>query len=120
VQFLRRLQAEQERSGREHSGLLATHPRLNDRCKKLEKVVLNLPPPAFAVRDEAEFLGMRQAVRDYDEMYARLVAATAPPKDAPHDKHSNRPPSGNRTKSKRPSRSAPPESHLTWRATRRA
>jgi predicted Zn-dependent protease len=92
VQFFQRLQAEQERSGGEPRGLLATHPRSTERQKKLEKIILNLPPPEFAPHDEAEFLRMRQAVRDYDEMYARLVDGPWPGHDASPPKLSRRPP----------------------------
>ena len=83
VQFLQRLQAEQERSGGEPGGLLATHPRSTDRRKKLEKIILDLPPPEFALQDEAEFLRMRRAVRDYDEIYSRLVGVRVPGHNAP-------------------------------------
>jgi predicted Zn-dependent protease len=89
-QFFRRLQAEQDRSGREPSGLLATHPRTADRRRKLEKIIPNLPPPEFAPHDEAEFLRMRQAVREYDEMYSRLVGVRVPGHDAPPPELSRR------------------------------
>jgi predicted Zn-dependent protease len=91
VRFFQRLQAEQERSGGEPGGLLATHPRSTERQKKLEKTILNLPPPEFAPHDEAEFLRMRQAVREYDEMYSRLVGVRVPGHDAPPPKLSRRP-----------------------------
>ena len=91
VQFFQRLQAEQERNGGEPSGLLATHPRSTDRRKKLEKIIPNLPPPEFALQDEAEFLRMRRAVRDYDEMYSRLVGVRVPGRDAPPPELSHRP-----------------------------
>jgi predicted Zn-dependent protease len=89
VQFFQRLQAEQERSGGEPEGLLATHPRSIDRQKKLEEIIPYLPPPEFALHDEAEFLRMRQAVRDYDEIYSRVVGVrvlgrAAPPPELPH------------------------------------
>jgi predicted Zn-dependent protease len=89
LQFFQRLQTEQERSGREPGGLLATHPRLIDRRKKLEKIIPNLPPPEFAVHDEAEFLRMRRAVRNYDEIYSRVMGVrvlgrAAPPPELPH------------------------------------
>ncbi len=93
VQFFQRLQAEQERSGGEPGGLLATHPRTVDRQKQLEKIIPNLPPPEFAPHDEAEFLRMRRAVRDYDEIYSRLVGVRVPGHDAPPPELSRRPPS---------------------------
>ena len=93
VQFFQRLQAEEERSGGEPGGLLATHPRSVDRQKKLEKIIPNLPPPEFAPHDEAEFLRMRRAVRDYDEIYSRLVGVRVPGHDAPPPELSRRPPS---------------------------
>jgi predicted Zn-dependent protease len=93
VQFFQRLQAEQERSGGEPGGLLATHPRSTDRRKRLEKVILNLPPPEFALQDEAEFLRMRRAVRDYDEMYSRLVGVRVPGHDPPPPRLPHRRPS---------------------------
>jgi len=92
VQFFQRLQAQQERLGGEPGGLLATHPQASERRKKLEKIVPSLPPPEFALHDEAEFLRMRQAVRNYDEMYARLVGVPWPGQDVPPPKLSRRPP----------------------------
>jgi predicted Zn-dependent protease len=91
VRFFQRLQAEQERRGGEPSGLLATHPRSTDRRKELEKIILDLPPPQFAPPDEAEFLRMRRAVRDYDEIYSRLIGVPVPGHDAPPPKLSRRP-----------------------------
>jgi hypothetical protein len=49
----------------------------------LEKIIPNLPPPEFALQDEAEFLRMRRAVRDYDEIYSRLVGVRVPGHNAP-------------------------------------
>jgi hypothetical protein len=49
----------------------------------VEKIIPNLPPPEFAPHDEAEFLHMRRAVREYDEMYSRLVGVRVPGHDAP-------------------------------------
>lgn len=84
VQFFQRLQVEQDRSGgAEPGGLLATHPRSIDRRKRLEKIIPHLPPPEFALHDEAEFLQMRRAVRDYDEVYSRAVGVRVPGHDAP-------------------------------------
>ena len=93
VEFFQRLRAEEERKGGEAGGLLATHPRSVDRRKKLEKIIPNLPPPEFAPHDEAEFLRMRRAVRDYDEMYSRLVGVRVPGHDAPPPVLSRRLPS---------------------------
>jgi predicted Zn-dependent protease len=92
VEFFQRLRAEEERSGGEPGGLLATHPRAVERRRKLEKIIPNLPPPEFAPHDEAEFLRMRRAVRDYDEMYSRLVGVRVPGHDAPLPELSRRPP----------------------------
>jgi len=80
-----------ERSGGEPGGLLATHPRSVDRQKKVDKIIPNLPPPEFAPHDEAEFLHMQQAVREYDEMYSRLVGVRVPGHDAPPPELSRRP-----------------------------
>jgi predicted Zn-dependent protease len=91
AQFFQRLQADQERSGGDPGGLLATHPRTADRQVKLEKIIPNLPPPEFALHDEAEFLRMRRAVRDYDEIYSRVVGVRAPGHDAPPPELSRRP-----------------------------
>jgi len=82
AQFFQRLQAEMERSGGESGGLLATHPRSIDRQKKVEKIIPNLPPLEVPPRDETEFLHMQQAVREYDEMYSRLVGVRVPGHDA--------------------------------------
>jgi predicted Zn-dependent protease len=83
VQFFQRLQAEQELSGGEPGGSMATHPRSSDRRNKLEKIIPNLPPPEFVRHDEAEFLRMRRAVRDYDEIYSRIVGVRVPGLDPP-------------------------------------
>ena len=91
-QFFERLQAEQERTGGEPGGLLATHPRTLDREKQLAKFIPNLPPPEFAVHDDAEFLQVRRAVREYDEMYSRLVGVHVPGQDVPQPELSHRPP----------------------------
>ena len=93
VQFFQRLEAEEERSGGEPGGMLATHPRSIERQRKLEKIIPNFPPPEFTPHDEAEFLRLRQAVRDYDEMYSRLVGVRVPGHDAPPPQLSRRPPS---------------------------
>ncbi len=77
-QFFERLQAEQQNGGGESGGLLATHPRTADREKHLEKIIPTLPPPEFALHDDVEFLKMRTAVREYDEMYSRLVGVHVP------------------------------------------
>ncbi|MGA2986278.1 MAG: M48 family metalloprotease [Terriglobia bacterium] len=92
AQFFQRLQAEQEHSGGEPGGLLATHPRTVDRQKQLEKIIPNLSPPQFTLHDEAEFLRLRRAVRDYDEMYSRLVGVRVPGHDDPPPELSRRPP----------------------------
>ena len=93
AQFIERFHADQERGGGETGGLLATHPRSTERRKKLEKIILHLPPPAFALHDKAEFLRMRQAVREYDEMYSRLVGVRVPGHNAPPPVLSRRTPS---------------------------
>jgi predicted Zn-dependent protease len=91
AQFFQRLQGEEARTGGEPGGLLATHPRVVDRQRKLEKIIPTLPPPAFAVHDEAEFLRMRREVRDYDEIYSRVVGVRLPGHDAPPPELSRRP-----------------------------
>jgi predicted Zn-dependent protease len=92
VEFFQRLQSENDRIGKEPGGLLATHPRTGDRRKQLEKIIPNLPAPEFAQHDEAEFLRVRRAVREYDEMYSRLVGVRVPGHDAPPPELSRRPP----------------------------
>jgi predicted Zn-dependent protease len=91
VEFFQRLQAEEEPSGGEPGGLLATHPRSVDRQKQLEKIIPNLPLPESAQHDEAEFLRMRRAVWDYDEIYAGVVGVRVPGHDAPPPELSRRP-----------------------------
>jgi predicted Zn-dependent protease len=91
--FFQRLQADQEGNRVEPGGLMATHPRAIDREKKLEKIIPSLPPPEFAPHDETEFLRMRQAVREYDEMYSRLVGVRVPGQNMPPPELSRRPPS---------------------------
>jgi len=82
AQFFQRLEAEEERSDGEPHGVLATHPRSADREEKLEKVIANLPPRELVPHDESEFLRMRRAVREYDEMYSRLVGVHIPGRDS--------------------------------------
>jgi predicted Zn-dependent protease len=93
VQFFQRLQLEEARSDGEPRGLLATHPRSADRQKQLEKIIPDLPSPEFAPHDEAEFLRIRQAVRDYDDTYSRLVGVHVPGQEASPPVLSRRPPS---------------------------
>ena len=95
VQFFQRLQSEQLRTGGEPNGLLATHPRTADREKQLAKLIPTLPLPEFAVHDESEFLQVRRAVREYDEIYARAVGVSVPGQDRPRPKLSRRPPINN-------------------------
>lgn len=83
AQFFRRLEAEQGFSTREPHGMLATHPRALDRQKQLERFIPGLPPAEFVPHDDAEFLHMRRAVREYDEMYARIVGARVPGQNTP-------------------------------------
>ena len=90
AQFFERLQADQVRAGGEPTGLLASHPRTMDREKKLEKIIPLLPPPEFALHDDAEFLCMRQAVRNYDVIYARVAGVRLPGRDAPPPELSRR------------------------------
>jgi predicted Zn-dependent protease len=92
--FFARLQAEMKNDGGEPVGLLATHPRSADRQKDLEKVIPSLPPPEFAQIDETEFLRMRQSVREYDEMYSRLVGVYVPGQNARPPALTRRPPTG--------------------------
>jgi predicted Zn-dependent protease len=91
AKFFQRVQAEQERSGGESGGILATHPRSIDRQRKLERIIPHLPPPEFELHDEAEFVRMRRAVQDYDTIYSRAVAVRAPGHDAPPPELSRRP-----------------------------
>ena len=91
VDFFQRLQADHERGGGEPGGLLATHPRTADRQSKLEKTLPNLPSPQVAPHDETEFLRMRQAVRDYDDIYSRVTGVRVPGREAPPPQLSRRP-----------------------------
>lgn len=83
IRFFERMQTEEEATGGEPGGLLATHPRTVDRQKKLEDFVPSLPAPSFVPHDEAEFLRMRKAVRDYDRIYSQVVGVRTPGQDAP-------------------------------------
>jgi predicted Zn-dependent protease len=91
-QFFQRLDAEEERTHAKPAGLLSTHPRTIDREKQLEKIIPTLPPPEFAVHDDAEFLRMRGAVREYDEMYVRLIGGHVAGEDRLPPKLVHRPP----------------------------
>jgi len=90
--FLARMQAEQERSGGDPGGLLATHPRTADRRRHLEELVPTLPPPPSSPSDDTEFLRIRKAVRDYDDIYSRVVGVRVPGNDASPPELSRRPP----------------------------
>ena len=81
--FFQRLQAEEARNGAQPGGLLATHPRAIDRQKNLEKFIPTLSPTTSAVHDEAEFLRMRRAIREYDEIYSSVVGVRVPGRDPP-------------------------------------
>jgi predicted Zn-dependent protease len=89
--FFERLQAEEVHMGAERGGLLATHPRTADRRKDLEKIIPDLPAPDSTPHDDAEFLHMRAAVREYDDMYSRLVGADVPGRDKAPPQLSRRP-----------------------------
>jgi len=93
VQFFQRVEAQNAR--RKPGGLRATHPRSGDRRRDLQKILPMLPPPEIVLHDDAEFLRMRQAVRAYDEIYARAVGARAPAEDAAPPVLSRRPAAGN-------------------------
>jgi len=92
ARFFERLEAEQEGRGGETRGMLATHPRTLDRQRKLEKTIPTLPPSDFAPHDDTEFLRLRRAVREYDEMYSRIVGVHTPGHEAPPPQLSRRPP----------------------------
>ena len=78
AQFFERLQAQEERTGIKSGGLLASHPRTADRRKKLERVIPDFPTPRYEQHEEGEFLRVRQAVREYDDMYSRLMGVHLP------------------------------------------
>jgi predicted Zn-dependent protease len=91
AQFIQRVDAKQERTGGKPGGLMAAYPRLSDRQKMQGKIIPNLPPLELALHDEADFLRMRREVRDYDEIYSRLVGVRLPGRDAPPLKLLRRP-----------------------------
>ena len=91
VKMFERLE-EEESSRREKSGgLLAGHPSVSARRKKLEDLLPNLPPPAFEPHDEAEFRQMRKMVQDYDRVYSLVVGVRVPGQAAPEPVLSRRP-----------------------------
>lgn len=91
AQFFVRLEAEQELTGGSPGGLLASHPRTLDREHQLEKIIPNLPTPKVTLHDDTEFNQLRQSVREYDEMYSRLVGVHVPGQDNPRPELSRRP-----------------------------
>ena len=91
VQFFQRLQVEESRYGPEPGGLLATHPRALDRQKNLEKFIPSIIPAKSGMHEETEFLRMRRAVRDYDEIYSIIVGVHVPGRDPPPPTLSRRP-----------------------------
>ena len=91
AQFFDRLEAEEQLTGASPGGLLATHPRTLDREKQLEQIIPTLPPQAAAVHDDSEFSHLRQMVREYDEMYSRLVGVHVPGQEGPRPELSRRP-----------------------------
>jgi predicted Zn-dependent protease len=92
VSMFARLEEEQSAQGLESGGVLATHPRVSDRRKNVEKFLPRLPPPEFVPHDEAEFLSVRKDVRDYDEVYSRAVGARVPGREPPPPVLTHRPP----------------------------
>jgi predicted Zn-dependent protease len=91
VSMLARLDQEQSAQGVESGGVLGTHPRVGDRRKNVEKILLHLPPPEFVPHDEAEFLSVRQELRDYDEIYSRAVGTRLPGHEPPPPVLTHRP-----------------------------
>ncbi len=88
--FFQRLQAEEARNGGQPGGLLATHPQAADREKALEKFIPTLAQIESAQHDESEFLRMRRAVRNYDEIYSSVVGVRVPGRDLPQPTLSRR------------------------------
>ena len=92
VSMFARLEEEQSAQGVESGGAPATHPRVSDRRKNVEKLLPRLPPPESVPHDEAEFLSVRKDVRDYDEVYSRAVGARVPGREPPPPVLAHRPP----------------------------
>ena len=91
AQFFERLQTEEELTGMSPGGLLATHPRTRDREIQLQKFIPTLPPAEPSPHDDAEFNQWRQSVREYDEMYSRLIGVHVPGRKGPRPELSRRP-----------------------------
>ena len=92
TRFFDRLEAEQQRTGQETGGLMASHPRTADRRQKLEKLIPTFPAQNAPPHDGSEFLKVRRAVLEYDEMYSRLASVPAPGRQAPLPELSRRSP----------------------------
>jgi predicted Zn-dependent protease len=92
VRMFERMEQEEERRGPPPGGVLASHPRVAERRERLEKLLLNLPPPSFSPHDDAEFLQLREQVREYDRIYARAVGVAVPGYDPPPPELAHRPP----------------------------
>ena len=92
ARFFQRLQEEEARYGAAPGGLLATHPRAMDRQKNLERFFPTLTQSKPEARDDSEFLRMRRAVREYDEIYSSIVGVHVPGRDTPSPTLSRRPP----------------------------
>jgi len=83
VKMFSRLELEEARQGIKSGGLLATHPRVSDRRKSLERYVSGLPTPGFRLHDEAEFRQMRKEIQDYDDIYFRATGVPVPGREMP-------------------------------------
>lgn len=82
LKMFERVEEEESSRGVKSGGLLAGHPALSDRRKRLEKILAGLPPPDIVPHDETEFRQMRKQVQDYDQVYSRLVGVRVPGHEA--------------------------------------
>jgi len=90
--FFERLRAEAERRGAKPESLPATHRRASHAGSKRPGTIPSFASAPPAPPDEPEFIRMRQAVRKYDEVYARAVGISLPGREPFPPELSRRPP----------------------------
>jgi predicted Zn-dependent protease len=78
LRMFERAEAEGAGQGPSSGGLLATHPSLSARRRRLGSLLANLPAMPPRVDNSAEFQEVRKEILTYDEVYARALNVPLP------------------------------------------